>query len=84
MKKTIAIEYEIRYRVYATVDVEEEDLANLLNTSDLDVLEKYDITSQSMTDMCSTDGWMESDFCVVDDKDGKVIIPWSDSPGLLP
>lgn len=84
MKKKIQITYEVTSRISVDVEVDEKDYDKLIGTGDIDTLEKYDITSRSMTEMCASDGWMESDFCVVDDKDGKVIIPWSDSPGLLP
>lgn len=75
MKKKIRIVYEITFTTAVDLEVEEQDLADLMNTRDLNTLKEYDIGDEELWEQAMDGGYTESDWCIVDEKD-KVIIPY--------
>lgn len=74
MKKKIRIVYEITFTTAVDLEVEEQDLADLMNTRDLNTLKEYDIGDEELWERAMDGAYTESDWCVTDEED-KVIIP---------
>jgi len=74
--KKIEIEYEIVRRVSQTIEVEEDDLKDLVDSGSLDILAKYGVTAESMYESCDADGWASDDFSV-SDENGRTLIEWT-------
>lgn len=75
----VYVEYEVTFRYCESVDLTEDEIAELRQRGDLNILEeKHGISDMYMYDQ-ATDGYgySESDFAVTDENDNP-IIPWSE------